>query len=121
VGSASADEALAGVREAIGDLSPFGVEIEAGPFMYPARLAPDHPLVTSFSSIVQRVRQEPPAIVYSSASADAGLLNHAGIPCIGYGPGAIRLAHTDEDVVSLRQVAQASQILAEWAAGQRPS
>jgi acetylornithine deacetylase/succinyl-diaminopimelate desuccinylase len=115
VGSVSAAEAVEGVSQAIGDLSPFGVEVVAGPFMQPARLAPDHPLVTSFSAVVQRVIQERPAIVYSSASADAGLLNHAGIPCISYGPGSVRLAHTDDDVVSLRQVAKASQVLASWA------
>ena len=114
VGSVSAAEAVEGVSQAIGDLSPFGVEVVAGPFMHPARLAPDHPLVTSFSAVVQRVIQDRPAIVYSSASADAGLLNHAGIPCISYGPGSVRLAHTDDDVVSLRQVAEASQVLASW-------
>jgi acetylornithine deacetylase len=86
--------------------------------MYPARLAPGHPLVTSFSAVVERVRRERPAIVYSSASADAGLLNHAGIPAISYGPGSVRLAHTNDDVVSLRQVAEASQVLASWARGQ---
>jgi acetylornithine deacetylase/succinyl-diaminopimelate desuccinylase-like protein len=115
VGSVSAAEAVEGVSQAIGDLSPFGVEVAAGPFMHPARLAPDHPLVTSFSAVVQRVTQVRPAIVYSSASADAGLLNHEGIPCISYGPGSVRLAHTDDDVVSLRQVAEASQVLASWA------
>jgi acetylornithine deacetylase/succinyl-diaminopimelate desuccinylase-like protein len=115
VGSVSAAEAVEGVSQAIGDLSPFGVEVTAGPFMHPARLAPDHPLVTSFAGVIQRVIQERPAIVYSSASADAGLLNHAGIPCISYGPGSVRLAHTDDDVVSLRQVAEASQVLASWA------
>ena len=115
VGSVSAAEAVEGVSQAIGDLSPFGVEVVAGPFMHPARLAPDHPLVTSFSAVVQRVIQDRPAIVYSSASADAGLLNHAGIPCISYGPGSVRLAHTDDDVVSLRRVAEASQVLASWA------
>lgn len=118
VGSVSADEAVAGVRQAIGDLSPFGLDVAAGPFMYPARLAPGHPLVTSFSAVVERVRRERPAVVYSSASADAGLLNHAGIPCISYGPGSVRLAHTNDDVVSLRQVAEASQVLASWARGQ---
>ena len=118
VGSVSADEAVAGVRQAIGDLSPFGLDVAAGPFMYPARLAPGHPLVTSFSAVVERVRHERPAIVYSSASADAGLLNHAGIPCISYGPGSVRLAHTNDNVVSLRQVAVASQVLASWARGQ---
>ena len=118
VGSHSAAEALADVRQAIGDLNPFRVEVEAGPFMYPARLAPDHPLVTSFSSIVERHRGARPAIIYSSASADAGLLNHAGIPCLGYGPGSVRLAHTDDDVVSLPQVAEASRVLADWARGE---
>jgi acetylornithine deacetylase/succinyl-diaminopimelate desuccinylase-like protein len=117
VGSHSAAEALADIQQAIGDLSPFSAEVEAGPFMYPARLVPDHPLVTSFSSIVEQHRHAPPAIIYTSASADAGLLNHAGIPCISYGPGAIRLAHTDDDVVSVQQVAEASRILASWARG----
>jgi hypothetical protein len=57
-----------------------------------------------------------PAIVYSSASADAGLLQPRGHPCISYGPGSVRLAHTgDFDVVSLGQVAEASQVLASWA------
>jgi acetylornithine deacetylase len=118
VSSVSAAEATERVRHAIGDLSPFGVHVAAGPFMYPARLAPDHPLVTSFSAVVQSVRKERPAIVYSSAAADAGLLNHAGIPCVSYGPGSVRLAHTNDDVVSLRQVAEASQVLASWARGQ---
>jgi acetylornithine deacetylase/succinyl-diaminopimelate desuccinylase-like protein len=59
---------------------------ETGPFMHPARLAPDHPLVTSFSTVIQRVIQEQPAIVYSSATADADLLNHAGIPVSAMGP-----------------------------------
>jgi hypothetical protein len=117
VGSVSAAEAVEGVREAIGDQSPFGVDVAAGPFMYPARLAPDHPLVTSFSAGVQRVREVRPVIVYSSASADAGLLNHAGIPCISYGPGAIQLAHTNDDDVSLRHVAEASRVLTNWARG----
>ena len=71
-------------------------------------------IAASFSAVVQGVTQVRPAIVYSSASADAGLLNHAGIPCISYGPGSVRLAHTDDDVVSLRQVAEASQVLASW-------
>jgi acetylornithine deacetylase len=117
VGSHSAAEALADVRQAIGDLSPFGAEVEAGPFMHPARLAPDHPLVAAFSSVVERHRGVRPAVIYAHASADAGLLNHTGIPAISYGPGAIRLAHTDDDVVSLRQVAEASQVLASWARG----
>ena len=119
VGSHSAAEALADVRQAIGDLSPFGAEVEAGPFMYPARLAPDHPLVTSLSSVVEQHRGVRPAVIYAHASADAGLLNHAGIPAISYGPGTVRLAHTDDDVVSLPQVAEASQVLARWARGDR--
>ncbi|HEY2270935.1 MAG TPA: hypothetical protein VGI96_50555 [Streptosporangiaceae bacterium] len=86
VGSVSAAEAVEGVSQAIGDLSPFGVEVTTGPFMHPARLAPDHPLVTSFSTVIQRVIQERPAIVYSSASADADLLNHAGIAVSAMGP-----------------------------------
>jgi acetylornithine deacetylase/succinyl-diaminopimelate desuccinylase-like protein len=36
VGSVEADEAVAGIRQAIGDLSPFGVDVALGPFIYPA-------------------------------------------------------------------------------------
>ena len=60
--------------------------------------------MTSFSTVIQRVIQERPAIVYSSATADADLLNHAGIPVSAMGPARSGW-HTDD--VSLRQVAEA--------------
>jgi acetylornithine deacetylase len=115
VGSQSAEQAVDDVRRVIGDLSPFDVEVEAGPFMYPSRLPPTEPFVSSFASIVHRHRGAWPAVIYSDASADAGYLSHAGIPAISYGPGSARLAHTNDDVVSLQQVAETSSVLQSWA------
>src|ERR687885_848348 len=38
------DAAVAGVRAALGDLSPYGLTVERGAFMYPAEVPPDAPV-----------------------------------------------------------------------------
>ena len=53
VGSVSAAEAVDAVARPSG-IEPVGVEVVAGRFMRPARLAPNHPLVTLFFAVVRR-------------------------------------------------------------------
>ena len=45
--------------------------------------------------------------------ANSGVFKSAGIPCVVFGPGSIRQAHTREEFVELAQVAQAVGIYAE--------
>jgi len=45
--------------------------------------------------------------------ADSGIYKSAGIPCVVFGPGSIRQAHTRDEFVELDQVAQAVAVYAE--------
>src|SRR3954454_1064977 len=44
------DRAVAGVRAALGDLSPYGLTVEQGAFMYPADVPPDAPVVQALKA-----------------------------------------------------------------------
>ena len=45
--------------------------------------------------------------------ANSGVFKSAGIPCVLFGPGSIRQAHTRDEFVELEQVAQAVGVYAE--------
>jgi acetylornithine deacetylase len=45
--------------------------------------------------------------------ANSGVFKSAGIPCVVFGPGSIRQAHTRDEFVELEQVAQAVGVYAE--------
>ena len=45
-------------------------------------------------------------------ASDAGVFAAAGIPCVVFGPGSIRQAHTQEEYVELSQVVQAADVYA---------
>ncbi|MBE3099892.1 MAG: M20 family metallopeptidase [Planctomycetes bacterium] len=46
-------------------------------------------------------------------ASNAGIFREAGIPCIVFGPGSIRQAHTTDEYVDLEQVAAAARVYAE--------
>jgi acetylornithine deacetylase len=46
-------------------------------------------------------------------SANSGIFRQAGIPCILFGPGSIRQAHTADEWVELDQVVRAARVYAE--------
>ncbi|MCX5676779.1 MAG: M20 family metallopeptidase [Planctomycetota bacterium] len=46
-------------------------------------------------------------------ASNAGIFREAGIPCILFGPGSIRQAHTAGEYVDLEQVAAAARVYAE--------
>jgi len=73
----------------------------------------DHPSAIRFREVLQELRGEA-KIDVAPWCANAGFFKQAGIPCLVFGPGSIRQAHTAEEYVELRQVERASEILAEF-------
>jgi acetylornithine deacetylase len=57
----------------------------------------------------------PESIAGMSAWTDAALLNAAGIPAICFGPGDIGLAHAAEEYVPVREIEDATRVLADLA------
>jgi acetylornithine deacetylase/succinyl-diaminopimelate desuccinylase-like protein len=49
---------------------------------------------------------------YYRAALDAGVLNQNGVETIMFGPGELRFAHTDQEVVALQEVRDAVKIYA---------
>ncbi|MCZ7658120.1 MAG: M20/M25/M40 family metallo-hydrolase [Xanthobacteraceae bacterium] len=101
----SPDEALATVRAAIAGLAgPQTFALEQGPFMYPAEIAEDGPLVTLIRAAHERVGLVPPGTFYSHGALDAGYLIAQGIEATMWGPGAMELFHTEHERVSLAEL-----------------
>lgn len=81
------DRAVADVREAIGDLSPYQVRVERGPYMLPALVDPEHPGVLALKEAHHQVRGVDPQTYYGQGSFDAGGPCAAGVPAVMYGVG----------------------------------
>jgi len=82
------DEAVDEIREAIGDMSPFDIEVERGVHMLPAEVDPDAPIVSRLSRAQEEVRGEKPDVVHKPGAFDAGGPCALGIPTVQWGAGA---------------------------------
>jgi acetylornithine deacetylase/succinyl-diaminopimelate desuccinylase-like protein len=106
------DAALRDIRDALKGISGFSIEANAGAFMYPSEVSADCAVAKAVGNATQKVSKRQAEIFYSPAALDAGFLNHHGIETIMFGPGDLRLAHTDQDLVSLQEVRDAAKIYA---------
>lgn len=82
------DAAVAGIRAAIGDLSPYEVTVERGVCMLPALVPEDAAIVRSVQSAYRQVRGQEPRIFYGGGTFDAGGALSRGIPTIMFGASA---------------------------------
>jgi len=76
----------------------------------PMETAPDSPVVRALATALTAAtgRADLVGVPYAT---DASALAAAGIPCVVFGPGSLRDAHTASESVSLAEVAQAAEIL----------
>ncbi len=88
--------AVAELREIIGDLSPWSVDVREGSTMLPALVDPSEPWVAALAEAHLAEVGAPPATVYSQGSFDAGYLCAQGVPTVMYGvKGGAGLLDTD--------------------------
>ena len=100
------------LERTIGDIEPFGIEVEAKEFMYPSEVLKDSAVVKSLEQAIRTMVGREPEYSYSSAANDTGLLNVKGIQTINYGSRNIRFQHTDHDLVSVDSVFEAAKVIA---------
>jgi acetylornithine deacetylase/succinyl-diaminopimelate desuccinylase-like protein len=81
------EQAVAEVRETIGDLSPYQVRVTQGPHMLPALVDPHHPGVLALKAAHRQVRGAELETYYGQGSFDAGGPCAAGVPAVMYGVG----------------------------------
>ena len=106
------DRALEELRTALRGLDPWSIEVIPGAFMYPSEVSPDCPVATALKAACEVIGCRPSEPFYSPAALDAGYLNRMGIETVMFGPGDLRFAHTDSELVSLAEVRESARIYA---------
>ncbi len=93
---------------------PATVEITGGRFGS-ARVASDDPLPTGLAAIAERVTGRRPELLGEPYGADMQMfVNHGATPCVIFGPGDVRVAHSADEHVPLDEVETCARVLAEW-------
>jgi acetylornithine deacetylase len=93
---------------------PATVEIVGGQFGS-GRVASDHPLPVGLADTAEAVTGKRPGLLGEPYGADMRLfINEARTPCVMYGPGDVKVAHSADEHVPLDEVATCAQVLAAW-------
>jgi len=81
----------------------------------PLELTPDHPLTRTLAATVHRIIGRMPALSGMPGFTDAALLQQAGIPSVVFGPGDLKLAHSDGECIPVSELLQATRVYAAFA------
>ena len=105
-----ADRAVEQLVQAIGEIEPCEVTVEKEEFMYPCEVGKDAGVVVALGGAIRIMLDREPEYSFSTAANDTGLLNVRGIETVNYGSRAVRFQHTDNDLVPLNSVVDASKV-----------
>jgi acetylornithine deacetylase len=93
---------------------PVEVEITGARFGS-ARVAADHPLPAGLAAVAEAVTGRRPALLGAPYGADMRLFVNVGdTPCVIFGPGDVRVAHSADEHVPLDEVLVCASVLAAW-------
>jgi acetylornithine deacetylase len=119
----SAAEAEAELRAAIAQACaaddflrehPATVEITGGRFGS-ARVPSDHPLPAGLADVAEAVTGRRPVLLGEPYGADMQMFVNVGqTPCVIFGPGDVRVAHSADEFVPLDEVETCARVLAAW-------
>ena len=93
---------------------PATVEIVGGQFGS-GRVPPDHPLPVGLARAVEAVSGRRPELLGEPYGADMRLfINEGDTPCVIFGPGDVKVAHSADEHVPLDEVETCARVLATW-------
>jgi acetylornithine deacetylase len=93
---------------------PASVEIVGGQFGS-GRVASDHPLPVGLALVAEAVSGRRPALLGEPYGADMRLfIDEGSTPCVMYGPGDVKVAHSADERVPLVEVEECARVLAAW-------
>jgi acetylornithine deacetylase/succinyl-diaminopimelate desuccinylase-like protein len=106
------DDMVAEVREAIGDLAPYDVEVSPGVRMSPALVDREDPGVRALQRAVAGARGKEAREIHKRGCFDAGGMCAHGIPAVMFGAGGQGEWPTGTDFVAVSDVEDEARILA---------
>ena len=80
--------------------------------MYPCEVPEGCPIAQTIAEGIRVVLGKQPEYSYSHGAIDTGYLNVKGIEAVNFGAGNYKFLHTDTDVVSLEDAANAAKLYA---------
>ncbi len=93
---------------------PAKIEITGGRFGS-ARVPSDHPLPVGLAEAIEAVTGHRPALLGEPYGADMRLFVNVGdTPCVIFGPGDVKVAHSADEHVPLDEVEACAAVLAAW-------
>lgn len=93
---------------------PATVEIVGGQFGS-GRVPSDHELPVGLASVAEAITGRRPGLLGEPYGADMRLfINAGGTPCVMYGPGDVKVAHSADENVALAEVETCARVLAAW-------
>jgi acetylornithine deacetylase len=93
---------------------PATIEITGGRFGS-GRVPSDHPLPVGLADVVESVTGRRPALLGEPYGADMQMFVNVGhTPCVIFGPGDVKLAHSADEHVPIAQVEDCARVLAAW-------
>lgn len=95
---------------------PATVEIVGGQFGS-GRVPSDHELPVRLAAVAEQLTGRRPALLGEPYGADMRLfINEGNTPCVMYGPGDVRVAHSADEHVPIAEVEECARVLAAWVA-----
>ncbi len=104
-------QAVAEIRQAIGDMSPFEVTVEQDVYMLPSVVDPESPIVIGLQKAIKSIDGVGADLVYGKGAYDAGGPTSLGIPTIMYGRPLHGTSLMGDDFVSLKGVEEEALIV----------
>jgi acetylornithine deacetylase len=93
---------------------PATVEITGGRFGS-GRVRSDDPLPLGLAATVEATTGRRPELLGEPYGADMQMfINHGDTPCVIFGPGDVRVAHSADEHVSIDEVERCARVLAAW-------
>ncbi len=93
---------------------PATVDIVGGQFGS-GRVPSDHPLPVGLADVAEAVTGRRPELLGEPYGADMRLfIDVGGTPCVMYGPGDVKVAHSADEHVPLAEVEECARVLAAW-------
>ncbi|HEX3427675.1 MAG TPA: M20/M25/M40 family metallo-hydrolase, partial [Candidatus Limnocylindrales bacterium] len=93
---------------------PATIEVVGGQFGS-GRVASDHPLPVGLAVAAEAVTGYRPELLGEPYGADMRLfINEGNTPCVIFGPGDVKVAHSADEHVPLAEVEACARVLAAW-------